>query len=360
MKRIALLGATGSIGRQALEIVAAHPELELCALASGSTDLARSRGRTASTHVQVGGDPTALLEAARARPRPERGRRLRRACPRRCGRSSTASTSRSRTRRASSPPASSRSPRTRRGGGRLIPVDSEHSRGLPVPRGPRPGRRPLARADRVRRPVPRPHAASELEGVTVEEALAHPTWSMGPKITVDSATLANKGLELIEAHFLFGLAYDRIEVVVHPTLDRARARPLPRRRRARAPRLPRHARADLVRAHLPGARRDARAAARARGADARVPRARPRDVPAARRSPARPASAAARSRARSTPRTRSPSRRSSTAGSRSSRSPSSSSARSPPSTARRRATSTTSSRRTPARAARPRERWWPA
>ena len=57
----------------------------------------------------------------------------------------------------------------------------------------------------------------ELEDVTPEEALAHPTWSMGPKITVDSATLANKGLELIEAHFLFGLPYDRIEVVVQPT-----------------------------------------------------------------------------------------------------------------------------------------------
>ena len=53
--------------------------------------------------------------------------------------------------------------------------------------------------------------------MTLDEALAHPTWSMGPKITVDSATLANKGLELIEAHFLFGVPYDRIEVVVHPT-----------------------------------------------------------------------------------------------------------------------------------------------
>ena len=53
--------------------------------------------------------------------------------------------------------------------------------------------------------------------MTPEEALAHPTWNMGPKITVDSATLANKGLELIEAHFLFGLDYERIEVVVHPT-----------------------------------------------------------------------------------------------------------------------------------------------
>jgi 1-deoxy-D-xylulose-5-phosphate reductoisomerase len=57
----------------------------------------------------------------------------------------------------------------------------------------------------------------ELADVTPEQALAHPTWSMGPKITVDSATLANKGLELIEAHFLFGLPYNRIDVVLQPT-----------------------------------------------------------------------------------------------------------------------------------------------
>jgi 1-deoxy-D-xylulose-5-phosphate reductoisomerase len=57
----------------------------------------------------------------------------------------------------------------------------------------------------------------ELEDVTPDEALAHPTWRMGPKITVDSASLANKGLELLEAHFLFGLPYERIEVVLQPT-----------------------------------------------------------------------------------------------------------------------------------------------
>jgi len=57
----------------------------------------------------------------------------------------------------------------------------------------------------------------ELGSVTPEEALAHPTWRMGPKITVDSATLANKGLEVIEAHFLFGIPYERIEVVLQPT-----------------------------------------------------------------------------------------------------------------------------------------------
>jgi 1-deoxy-D-xylulose-5-phosphate reductoisomerase len=59
-------------------------------------------------------------------------------------------------------------------------------------------------------------SAEQLSRVTPEEALAHPTWSMGPKITIDSATLANKGLEVIEAHHLFRLDYDRIDVVIHP------------------------------------------------------------------------------------------------------------------------------------------------
>ena len=58
--------------------------------------------------------------------------------------------------------------------------------------------------------------AAELATVTIDDALAHPTWRMGPKITVDSSTLMNKGLEVIEAHELFGVPYDQIEVVVHP------------------------------------------------------------------------------------------------------------------------------------------------
>jgi len=62
----------------------------------------------------------------------------------------------------------------------------------------------------------RGRTAADLAAVTVADALAHPTWSMGPKITVDSSTLMNKGLEVIEAHELFGVGYDRIEVVVHP------------------------------------------------------------------------------------------------------------------------------------------------
>jgi 1-deoxy-D-xylulose-5-phosphate reductoisomerase len=62
----------------------------------------------------------------------------------------------------------------------------------------------------------RGRSKAELANVTVEDALAHPTWSMGPKITIDSSTLMNKGLEVIEAHELFDVAYDQIEVVVHP------------------------------------------------------------------------------------------------------------------------------------------------
>src|SRR5581483_2065139 len=57
---------------------------------------------------------------------------------------------------------------------------------------------------------------AQLRDVTIDDALAHPTWKMGPKITIDSSTLMNKGLEVIEAHELFGVDYDRIEVVVHP------------------------------------------------------------------------------------------------------------------------------------------------
>jgi 1-deoxy-D-xylulose-5-phosphate reductoisomerase len=102
-----------------------------------------------------------------------------------------------------------------RGRGELVPVDSEHSAILQCIAG-----RP---SSEVRRLVItasggpfRRWSSRELEHATLEDALQHPTWRMGRKITVDSATLANKALEVIEAHFLFGLPYDRIEVVVHP------------------------------------------------------------------------------------------------------------------------------------------------
>jgi len=101
------------------------------------------------------------------------------------------------------------------GGGEIVPVDSEHSAILQCLAGRSPAevRRLLITASGGPfRDWPR----ERLERATIADALQHPTWRMGRKITIDSATLANKALEVIEAHFLFGLPYERIEVVVHP------------------------------------------------------------------------------------------------------------------------------------------------
>jgi 1-deoxy-D-xylulose-5-phosphate reductoisomerase len=100
-------------------------------------------------------------------------------------------------------------------GARIIPVDSEHSalHQLISPQSPGTIDRLILTASGG--PF-RGWDTEELQAVTVEQALAHPTWDMGGKITIDSATLINKGLELIEAHHLFGFPYDRIDVVVHP------------------------------------------------------------------------------------------------------------------------------------------------
>ncbi len=100
--------------------------------------------------------------------------------------------------------------------GQIVPVDSEHSALAQCLRGGSP--------EEVRRLVLtasggpfRGRTREQLHEVTPEQALDHPTWSMGPVVTINSATLVNKGLEVIEAHLLFGVPFDRIEVVVHPT-----------------------------------------------------------------------------------------------------------------------------------------------
>ncbi|HET8528002.1 MAG TPA: 1-deoxy-D-xylulose-5-phosphate reductoisomerase [Gaiellaceae bacterium] len=205
MKRVALLGATGSIGRQAIEIVEEHPELELCAAASARTPL----DDVDAPLKQVGGDLVELLE--RARPDVvlnavvgfagihatlwalENGVDLALA-------------------NKESLVAGGELARAR--GGRILPVDSEHSALFQCLEG-QSGVDALVLTGSGG-PF-RGRTRDELADVTPEQALAHPTWRMGPKITIDSATLANKGLELIEAHFLFELPYERIEVVLQPT-----------------------------------------------------------------------------------------------------------------------------------------------
>jgi len=101
------------------------------------------------------------------------------------------------------------------GGGEIVPVDSEHSAVYQAMRSGRPSEVNKIVLTASGGPF-RGRRREELARVTVADALAHPTWSMGPKITIDSSTLMNKGLEVIEAHELFGVDYDRIEVVVHP------------------------------------------------------------------------------------------------------------------------------------------------
>ena len=103
----------------------------------------------------------------------------------------------------------------REAGGEIVPIDSEHSAVLQCITGRRSGE--LARLILTASGGPfRGWSPERVAGATVDEALRHPTWKMGKKITVDSATLVNKALEVIEAHFLFGLPYGSVEVVVHP------------------------------------------------------------------------------------------------------------------------------------------------
>jgi 1-deoxy-D-xylulose-5-phosphate reductoisomerase len=98
-------------------------------------------------------------------------------------------------------------------GAQLLPVDSEHSALFQLIGAEAPGTVDRLVLTASGGPF---RGRTDLDSVTREEALAHPTWDMGGKITIDSATLMNKGLELIEAHHLFGVSYDRIDVVVHP------------------------------------------------------------------------------------------------------------------------------------------------
>jgi 1-deoxy-D-xylulose-5-phosphate reductoisomerase len=205
--RIALLGATGSIGRQALAVIDADPALELVAASSGSTPIDGLAPLT-----QVGGDPTELLE--RAQPDVVLNAML--------GFAGLPATMWALERGVTLALANKESlvaagelalAARARGNGALLPVDSEHSALFQCALVGEPEALVLTASGGPFRGWTR----DELADVTAEDALAHPTWSMGAKITIDSATLANKGLEVIEAHFLFGLTYDRIDVVVHPT-----------------------------------------------------------------------------------------------------------------------------------------------
>jgi 1-deoxy-D-xylulose-5-phosphate reductoisomerase len=236
MKGVAILGATGSIGRSALAVLDQHPDrfraVALTAHRSGEALLALAHRYRPSLAVVADGDVPhgaeaagaawatgrrALLEAAT---HPDADVVLN-ALVGAAGLEPTLAALRAGKRVALANKESlvCGGPlvleAAREGGGELVPVDSEHSAILQCLQGARP-------AD-VRRLVItasggpfRGWPAEMLATATPADALRHPTWDMGAKITIDSATLANKALEVIEAHFLFGVDYRRIEAVVHP------------------------------------------------------------------------------------------------------------------------------------------------
>ena len=237
MRTVAVLGSTGSIGTQALDVVRASPgEYEVVALAAGSSvdalaaQAAELRPRfvalgdpgragdlaprlPAGTEVLTG--PGALAEAATAADVVVNavvgfaGLPVTLAA---LGAGRTLALANKESLIAGGPVVQ----RVRSTpGAEIVPVDSEHCALHQCLRAGRSAE--VARLVLTASGGPfRGRTSAELTGVTVADALAHPTWSMGPKITVDSSTLMNKGLEVIEAHELFGVGYDAIEVVVHP------------------------------------------------------------------------------------------------------------------------------------------------
>jgi 1-deoxy-D-xylulose-5-phosphate reductoisomerase len=236
MRSVAVLGATGSIGTQALEIVSAHPELEACALAAhtdheGLVAAARRHGVSRIALV----DPAACAAAVRAFDGEvlEGARGIERLVAESeadivlnaiVGAAGLRATMATFAAGADLALANKESlvaggelvmDALRRSGRRMLPVDSEHSALAQCLAGAADGAVTGLVVTASGGPF-RGRSRESLADATVADALAHPTWMMGAKITIDSATLMNKGLEVIEAHHLFGVAYADIEVVVHP------------------------------------------------------------------------------------------------------------------------------------------------
>jgi 1-deoxy-D-xylulose-5-phosphate reductoisomerase len=221
-RRVVVLGSTGSVGTQALDVIRRHPAAyEVVGLAAGrNTELLGAQAAefgVPEAQVLSGADGAALATLA-ALPQAEV---VVNAVVGFAGLPATIATLEAGKRLALANKESliAGGPVVNaarvRGGGEIVPVDSEHSALYQALRSGAPGevRRVIVTASGG--PF-RGRTKAELELVTVEDALKHPTWTMGAKITIDSSTLMNKGLEVIEAHELFGIDYDHIEVIVHP------------------------------------------------------------------------------------------------------------------------------------------------
>jgi len=236
MRSVAVLGATGSIGTQALETVGANPGLRACALAAGSDHaglvaLARAHGverialvnpaAAAAARADFGG---VVLEGPNGVEQLVADSGADVVLNAIVGAAGLRATLATLAAGADLALANKESlvaggelvmDALRASGRRMLPVDSEHSALAQCLAGAAEGSVSGLVITASGGPF-RGRTAESLADVTVADALAHPTWNMGAKITIDSATLMNKGLEVIEAHHLFGMGYDDIEVVVHP------------------------------------------------------------------------------------------------------------------------------------------------
>ncbi|CAN5634741.1 1-deoxy-D-xylulose-5-phosphate reductoisomerase [soil metagenome] len=214
--RIAILGSTGSVGRQTVSVARAHPDrFEVVALVANRDDhaLARQATELRVEHTGLGSEA-----AVRAASLPEVDVVLNAVVGAAGLRASLAALESGKVlalANKESMVAGGELCRAaaERGGGTIVPVDSEHAAVAQCLEG----RAASTVEDIVLTASGGPfRTRADLSSVTPADALAHPTWSMGPKVTVDSASLMNKGLEVIEAHHLFGFGYEHIRVVVHP------------------------------------------------------------------------------------------------------------------------------------------------
>lgn len=230
--RVLILGSTGSIGTQALEVIAANPDrFEVVGLAAGGGNpglLAQQRDDTGVTNIAVADDAAAAQvgdvtytgsDAVTKLVEDTEADVVLNALVGALGLKPTLAALNSGARLALANKESlvAGGPLVLKAAkpGQIVPVDSEHSAMAQCLRGGTPDE--VAKIVLTASGGPfRGWTAEQLEDVTPEQAGAHPTWSMGPMNTLNSASLVNKGLELIETHLLFGVAYDRIDVVVHP------------------------------------------------------------------------------------------------------------------------------------------------
>jgi len=230
--RVLILGSTGSIGTQALDVIAANPDrFEVVGLAAGGGNpdlLAQQRAATGVTNIAVADDAAAAQVGDVTYAGPDAVTRLventeadvvLNALVGALGLKPTlaALATGARLALANKESLVAGGPLVLKAAepGQIVPVDSEHSAMAQCLRGGTPDE--VAKIVLTASGGPfRGWTAEQLEDVIPEQAGAHPTWSMGPMNTLNSASLVNKGLELIETHLLFGVPYERIEVVVHP------------------------------------------------------------------------------------------------------------------------------------------------